>query len=67
MTCAAPGHDGPTVEEQILELWFGGFDTAVIADALGAEGIEITEARAANTIAREMDRRHTARQQGGAK
>lgn len=64
---AAPEHDGSTIDDQILELWFDGFDTAEISEGLRANGAEITEARAASVIAREMDRRHAARQQGGAR
>ncbi|BAU92496.1 hypothetical protein MPPM_3891 [Methylorubrum populi] len=64
---AAPEHDGPTVEEEILELWFDGFDTAEIAAGMQDDAPGLTEARIANLIAREMDRRHAARLQGGAR
>ncbi|WP_186442427.1 hypothetical protein [Methylorubrum populi] len=64
---ASAGH-GLTLHEQVLELWFEGrFDTFTIADALRVEGQEITEAQVANIIADEKERRHAARQQGGAR
>ena len=64
---AAPEHDGPTIEEEILELWFDGFDTFEIAEGMQDDAPGLTEADVANLIAREMDRRHAARQQGGAR
>ncbi|KQO95578.1 hypothetical protein ASF33_09860 [Methylobacterium sp. Leaf92] len=64
---AAPEHEGPTIEEEILELWFDGFDTFEIAEGMQDDAPGLTEAKVANLIAREMDRRHTARQQGAAR
>ncbi|ACK82482.1 hypothetical protein [Methylorubrum extorquens] len=63
---AAPQHNGPAIEEEILELWSDGFETAEIAAGMQDDAPGLTEAEVANLIAREMDRRYAARQQGGA-
>lgn len=62
MNALVPAGRGLTLEEQVLDLWFEGrFDTFTIADALQAEGQEITEAQVVNIIADEKERRHAAR------
>ncbi|UMY19101.1 hypothetical protein MMB17_07330 [Methylobacterium organophilum] len=49
------------ISDAVLELWFGGFDTAVISEVLTQEGSEISEPEVVRIITAEQDRRYAAR------
>lgn len=46
-----------SAEEEVLDLWEGGFDTFVIAGVLTDEGLPIKQAKVYRIIAAEQDRR----------
>ncbi|MCJ2009782.1 hypothetical protein [Methylobacterium sp. J-092] len=50
-----------SAEEEVFDLWEGGFDTFVIAGVLTEEGLPIAEAEVYRIIAAEQDRRYAAR------